>query len=98
MSLDAEEAPDRETRPGGAEQETGAEQAERVQREGQRVYVGAGVDVAENPRQRELLAQHEQDNGGYGAREAAEETLEHERPAHEPIGRADELHHLDLTP
>ena len=29
--------------------------------------------------------------------EAAEQALEHERAAHEPVRRADELHHLDLA-
>ena len=30
-------------------------------------------------------------------RAPADHALEHERPAHEPVGRADELHHLDLA-
>ncbi len=32
------------------------------------------------------------------AGDAAEQPLDHERAAHEPVRRADELHHLDLTP
>ena len=33
-----------------------------------------------------------------GADKAADQPLEHERAADEPVRRADELHHLDLTP
>ena len=53
---------------------------------------------AEDRGERRFLADQEQDDRREGAHQAAEEALDHERPAHEPVGRADELHHLDLPP
>ena len=39
----------------------------------------------------------EEDDREQRTAEAADQPLDHERAAHEPVGRADELHHLDLT-
>ena len=41
--------------------------------------------------------EEEQDDGGDRAREPGQQPFEHERPAHVPVRRADELHHLDLA-
>ena len=58
----------------------------------------AAADVRQDRRQRDRLAEHEQDHGERRADEPADEPFEHERPADEPVRRADELHHLDLPP
>src|SRR4051794_609743 len=97
VGSDLEEAADRQTRAGSADQEAGAEQDQRDQRERERPHVGARVEVVQDRRQRQLLAEHEQDDRGKRAGEAAQQALEHERAAHEPVGRAHELHHLDLA-
>ena len=69
-----------------------------VQANVERVRVARVADVPEDRRQRDLLAEHEQDHRDHRAREPADQPLEHERSAHEPVRRADELHHLDLAP
>src|SRR3954470_8930637 len=98
-SLDLEEAAQRQARAHGAQQKTRAEQRECVEREGQRVHVGAfaAADVRQDRRQRDRLPEHEQDHGKRRPDEPADKTLEHEGAADEPVRRADELHHLDLT-
>ena len=86
--------------PARAEQQSRADQNERVEGERERVDVVARIQRAgvEQRRQRDLLAEDQQDHGADRPGESAEQALEHERPAHEPVRRADELHHLDLTP
>src|SRR3954470_21670166 len=87
--LDLEEAAHRQTRPGGPEQEPGAEQGERIEPERQGMDVAAAADVRRERRERDLLAEHQQDHGDDRADEPAEEPFEHERPADEPVGRPD---------
>src|SRR5262245_38928491 len=94
--LDLEEAAEREAGAEGPEEQPCAEERQRVQGERERVDVGAAPDVRQDRRQRDLLAEDEQQHGEEGASEAAEQSLEHERPADEPVRRADELHDLDL--
>ena len=52
----------------------------------------------EDRRQGDLLADQEQHDRGHGADEPAQKPFHHERAAHEPVRRPDELHHLDLAP
>ena len=52
---------------------------------------------AAGSRQRDRLAEDEEEDREQRAGDAAEQALEHERAAHEPVRRADELHHLDLA-
>src|SRR6266699_2281649 len=81
--LDLEEAAEREPRAGGAEQQAGADQCERVERERQGVHVRPAADVRQDRGQRELLADDEQDDRQDRAAEPAEEPFEHERAADE---------------
>ena len=71
--------------------------ASAVSAERERLHVVGRVDVAEDRGQRDLLAEEEQQHGGDRPDEAAQQPLEHERAADEPVRRADELHHLDLA-
>src|SRR2546421_5205924 len=95
---DAEEAAERDPGAGGSEAEAHAEDRERVQDEGDRADVAARVDVAEDRRQHELLAEEQQHDGRQRAHKACDQPLQHERAANEPVRGADELHHLDLAP
>ncbi len=45
-----------------------------------------------------LLGDRQQQHGEHSAHRADQHALDHERPADEPVRRADELHHLDLAP
>src|SRR5215212_3112769 len=94
---DLQEAADREAGPSGAEQQAEADQDHPVPQERERVRVARVVDVAEDRRQRDLLAEKEQQDGDCRAGDSADQPLEHERPADEPVRGSDELHHLDLT-
>src|SRR4051812_3848906 len=60
--LDAQEAADRHARAERAEEHAEAEQDQRRPRERQRVRVAGVADVPEDRRQRDLLAEHEQDD------------------------------------
>src|SRR5918999_1636404 len=95
---DLEETAERKAGAGGAEDEPDRDQDERVQLERDRVHAGARVEPPEDRRQRDFLPEYEQEDGRDRTRQAAEKTLEHERAAHEPVRRTDELHHFDLTP
>ena len=52
---------------------------------------------AATPAVQRLLTNHSPHAGDDAADQALDQTLEHERDADEPVGRADELHHLDLA-
>ena len=71
--------------------------SERGERNDQACTSSSRVDVPEDRRQRDLLAEEEEHHRRERADEAAQQALEHERSAHEPVRRADELHHLDLA-
>src|SRR5207249_1631858 len=58
--LDAKEAAQRQPGAGGAEQEADEDERQRVERERDRADLGAAVDVAEDPRERQLLPEQEQ--------------------------------------
>src|SRR5689334_13727638 len=96
VSSDLEETADRESRAGRAEREPGAEHDQDVQAERPRMDVGGARQV--DQRHEQLAPEDEQDDRGDRAAEAAEQPFDHERPADEPVRRADELHHLDLAP
>ena len=49
------------------------------------------------PAVQRLLITHSPTHAASAADEALQQALEHERDADEPVGRADELHHLDLA-
>ena len=59
-------------------------------------FESSQIEVRERIDDRDLA--HEQDPRATSPPdEAADEALDHERPADEPVGGADELHHLDLA-
>ena len=60
-----------------------------------RAHVGCLVEV--DDRVPADTAEQQQDDRRDRAEQPAEQPFEHERPAHEPVRRTDELHHLDLT-
>src|SRR5579862_3439015 len=95
---DLQEPPQGESRADRAEQEAGEDERERVQDERQRVDVARRVQMPKDRRQRDRLADDEQDDGEHRADDALEEPFEHERAADEPVRRTHELHHLDLAP
>src|SRR5205814_6774226 len=61
-----EEAPERERRAGGAEQEPGSDQGERVERERQGMDVRSAADMGQDRRQGDRLADDEEDDGEDG--------------------------------
>ena len=83
--------------PSGADDEADSEEDQRDHREAERLDVVRGVDVAEDRGQRSLLADQEEHDRRERADEPAQQAFDHERAAHEPVRRADELHHLDLA-
>src|SRR5947199_3779118 len=97
---DSEEAADGQAGAGRTEQQAGRDQDHRIQREREGIDVAPGVERprVQERRQRDLLAQDEEDDRSYRPGRPADEPFEHERTAHEPVRRADELHHLDLAP
>src|SRR5436189_5389171 len=97
--LHAQEAAHRQPRSDRTEEQAEPDQDERRHRERQRLHVWvAGQRAAHDRLERDLLAEDEEQDREQRPAEAAEETLDHERAADEPVRRADELHHLDLTP
>ena len=75
------------------------EQDQRRHRERERLHVGVARErVVHDRRQRDLLAEEQEEDRQQRPGEPAEQALDHERTADEPVRRADELHHLDLTP
>src|SRR5829696_760535 len=95
--LHAQEAAERQAGARCPEQQADAQQDQGVGPERDRLHARAAVEPRDDRRQSDLLAQEEQDDGEQGADKAAEQPLEHERPADEPVRRPDELHHLDLA-
>src|SRR5918994_6227551 len=95
---DPEEAAQRQPRAERADREAAHDEDQRRPRERQRPDVCVILDVSEDLRNRDLPADEQEQDGGDRAREPGQEPLEHERAAHIPVGRADELHHLDLAP
>src|SRR5690348_4972223 len=91
---DLEETANRQPGAEGAEGEAGAEHDQDVQAKGPRVDVGSAGQV--DLRHEHGPAEDEQDHRQHGPAEPAQQALDHEGPAHEPVRRADELHHLDL--
>src|SRR5438045_4132272 len=93
---DLEETPNRKPGARSAEQQASGKDDQRVQAEGPGVHVGL-VQV-DHGAEEKRPSEHEQHDRDDGPGETAEQPFDHERPAHEPVGRADELHHLDLAP
>src|SRR6266487_3408385 len=90
-ALDLQEAADRQARARRAEREADRNEDERVERERDRVHVAAAVQrPVQERRQNERLAEDQQYHGAGRTPEATQQSLEHERAAHEPVGRADE--------
>src|SRR5215831_12268990 len=54
------------------------------------------ADVGFEAHNQRLVADNEQREGDRGGDQARHYALDHERPAHKPLGGADELHDLDL--
>src|SRR5690349_11064583 len=94
LGSDLEETANRQSGAEGAEREAGAEHDQHMQAEGPGMDVGGVREV--DQRHEQLTPEHEQDHRQHRSAEAAEQALDHERPAHEPVRRPDELHHLDL--
>src|SRR5436190_16962893 len=92
---DLEETPDGKAGAERAEQEPRAEHDQHVHPERPRVHVRLAGQVDQRHEQRP--PEHEQDDRRDRAAEPAQEPFDHERPTHEPVRRADELHHLDLA-
>src|SRR4029450_13768311 len=95
--LHPQEAAEREAGAGCTEQQPHRHQDQRDRPERERLDPRAAVEPRDDRGQRDLLAQEEQDDREDRAAEPADQPLEHERPATEPVRGADELHHLDLT-
>src|SRR5215204_228434 len=95
--LDLEEAAERQAGADGAEQKADEEQRERVPAEADRLHLAVGLETVENRPNDDRLAEQEQEDRREGPEDAADQPLDHERAAHEPVRRAHELHHLDLA-
>ena len=83
--------------PAAPSSESETEEDQRDQPEAERLDVRVARQPREQRRQRRLLAHEEQDHGEQRPDQAADQALEHERTADEPVRGPDELHHLDLA-
>src|SRR5688572_11586470 len=92
--LDLQEAAQREAGAGGSDEQGHTDQDHGHEREGKGCNAVTRLEPREDRGQRDLLREQEEEHSHECAGQAAQEALEHEGPAHEPVGGADELHDL----
>src|SRR5688572_21524421 len=94
---DPQEAPHGDAGSDGPDEQAHADEDDRDHREAPGLDVVRALDATHDAGQGQLLRQEQEHDRDDRARQAADDALEHEGRADEPVRRADELHHLDLT-